>query len=65
MFGDGLFEKDGVVYTPQQIADKLGVSRSAVINWLKTGQLHGFKAARQWRVEGKEVFHFLEKSTGR
>ena len=61
MVDKNFLQDDTKLFTPQQVADKLGVSRSAVINWLQTRQLSGYKAGRLWKIDSKDVFHFLQK----
>lgn len=49
--------------TPEEVAKELGITRRAVYDLLRTGQLKGYRAGRKWVVkpEGVEAFR---KSAG-
>jgi excisionase family DNA binding protein len=47
------------VYTPDEIATGLKVSKLAVYKWLQKGDLKGFKAGKMWRVTREEMEAFL------
>jgi excisionase family DNA binding protein len=39
------------LYTPDEVAAALSVSRFTVIRWLRVGTLRGLKVGSQWRIE--------------
>jgi excisionase family DNA binding protein len=45
--------------TPEDAADRLSVSRDAILSWLQRGQLKGVKAGRLWRIREKDLEDFL------
>lgn len=47
------------VFSPENIADGLAVSRKTVYLWLQTGQLVGFKVGKLWRITREELENFL------
>ncbi len=47
--------------TPEAAADRLVVSRSTILVWLKTGQLKGRKAGRLWRIREHDLEEFLKE----
>jgi len=49
------------LYTPEEVAEKLRVSRRAVYEWLKSGKLNGFKAGQYWRVTEEDMTLFLKR----
>jgi excisionase family DNA binding protein len=49
------------LYTPEEVAKKLRVSRRAVYEWLKSGKLNGLKAGQYWRVTEEDMTHFLKR----
>jgi excisionase family DNA binding protein len=51
-------------YSPREIAERFGVSNTAVNSWLKQGKLEGFRVGNRWRVRKEAVFKFVEESTG-
>ena len=48
------------IYTPDEVANKLKVSKRTVYGWLQNGKLMGFKVGTMWRIR-KEA---LEEFTG-
>jgi len=47
--------------TPKDAADRMAVSPSAVLLWLKTGQLRGVKAGKLWRLRESAIDEFLKE----
>ncbi len=47
------------VYTPDDIAEGLKVSKLAVYKWLQNGKLKGFKAGKMWRITREDLEEFL------
>jgi len=56
---------DTKLYTPQEIADRFNLNQNTVFSWLRNGHIKGFKVGARWKVEEKEIFRFLQESTGR
>jgi excisionase family DNA binding protein len=44
----------------QEVADRLGVTRQAVHNWINEGRLRAFKAGRALRIPESAVLEFLK-----
>ena len=51
-------------YSPREIAERFGVSNTAVNTWLTQGKLEGFRVGNRWKVTKEAVFRFVEESTG-
>ncbi|MBZ5618407.1 MAG: helix-turn-helix domain-containing protein [Acidobacteriia bacterium] len=49
------------LYTPEEVAEKLRVSRRAVYQWLNSGRLNGLKAGQYWRVTEEALTQFLQR----
>jgi|TARA_Y100000031_G_scaffold113820_1_gene125765 excisionase family DNA binding protein len=50
-------------YTPQEIADLLGVSRFSIWRYIRSGKLKAIKLTeRNFRIEKKELDKFLKQS---
>jgi excisionase family DNA binding protein len=49
------------LYTPEEVAEKLRVSRRAVYQWLNSGKLNGLKAGQYWRVTEEDLNQFLKR----
>ena len=49
------------LYTPEEVAAKLRVSRRAVYQWLTSGRLSGLKAGQYWRVTEEDLTRFLKR----
>jgi excisionase family DNA binding protein len=47
-------------YTPEEIAERLKVTRRSVYTWLLSGQLRGLRAGDKWRVAEPDLTAFLE-----
>ena len=41
--------------SPQQVAQRLGVTQRTVYNWLRSGKLRGKKFGGVWRVHARET----------
>ena len=50
------------IFTPEEIADKLKMSRSTVYRWLRNGELKSFKAGKLWRVTRADLEAFPGRS---
>ncbi len=46
--------------TPVDIAKRLQVNERTVTQWLRKGQLRGFKIGKEWRVLVEDLEAFLE-----
>lgn len=49
-----------VLLTPEEVAEKLKVTRRSVYAWLLSGRLAGLRAGDAWRVPEESVLAFLE-----
>ncbi len=47
------------IFTPEEIAEKLKVTRLTVHRWLRSGELKAFKAGRLWRITRVDLESFL------
>jgi len=47
--------------TPEDAADRLAVSKSTILDWLRSGQLKGVKAGRLWRLRERDLAEFLKE----
>lgn len=50
------------IFTPEEIADELSVSRKSVYVWLQKKELVGFKVGKLWRVTRADLETFLGRS---
>ena len=48
--------------TPPQVARRLQVNERTVTQWLRKGNLRGFKVGKEWRVSPRDLEVFLEQS---
>ena len=48
------------LYTPEEVAETLRVTRRAVYEWLKTGRLRGVRAGNRWRIRPEDVEAFTQ-----
>ncbi len=56
--------KEIVVYTLQEVANIMKVTRRTVYNWLKAGKLEAFKTGKEWRVTQEALENFTKTGTG-
>ncbi|MBT1279310.1 helix-turn-helix domain-containing protein [Thermoanaerobacter sp. CM-CNRG TB177] len=47
------------LYTPEELAELLKVSRETVYNWLRSGKLKGIKVVNFWRIPESELNRLL------
>jgi excisionase family DNA binding protein len=47
--------------TPEQVAERLQISRLTVMGYLRAGKLKGVKVGRLWRVRERDFEAFLER----
>jgi excisionase family DNA binding protein len=52
----------GKIYTPDEIATGLKVSKLAVYKWLQKGDLKAFKAGKMWRITQEDLEAFIGRS---
>ena len=50
------------LFTVLEVAERLKVRQRTVERWLLSGQLHGLKAGRKWRVKPSAIEAFLQAS---
>lgn len=43
------------LYTPEEVAELLKVSRETVYNWLRSGKLKAVKISHFWRISESEL----------
>lgn len=48
------------LYTPEEVAARLKVTRRAVYQWLLSGRLKGFRAGQHWRISEEDLLGFLK-----
>jgi len=48
------------LYTPEEVAERLKVSRRSVYVWLLSGQLAGLKAGHGWRIQERAIVDFMK-----
>ncbi len=53
---------DEKLLTPQQVAERLQISRLTVIWYLRTGRIRGRKVGRLWRITEDDLHTFIEGS---
>jgi excisionase family DNA binding protein len=53
------------LYTPEEVAGRLKVSRRAVYQWLTMGKLVGMKAGQGWRITEEALIDFMKHSSPR
>ncbi|WP_272999437.1 helix-turn-helix domain-containing protein [Hydrogenibacillus schlegelii] len=47
--------------TPEEVAERLRVTRRSVYEWLRTGRLRGLKAGTRWRIRPEDLERFLSE----
>lgn len=54
---------DEILYTPQEVADRLKVSEQTIKLWLREGTLRGVRLGgkRIWRIPESAIQEFLDK----
>lgn len=55
---------NGIVtfYTVTEVANKLSIYRKTVINWIKSGELEGYKFRNTYRIKSDDLNSFILKS---
>jgi excisionase family DNA binding protein len=51
---------DQKLLSPEQVAERLQISRWTVMDYLRAGKLKGHKVGRLWRVKESDIEAFLE-----
>jgi excisionase family DNA binding protein len=49
--------------TPEEVAERLRVSRPTVYAWLKIGRLQGLRAGKAWRIRPEDLTAFLQRNS--
>ncbi|MEW6771860.1 MAG: helix-turn-helix domain-containing protein [Bacillota bacterium] len=49
------------MFTPEEVAKKLKISRSTVYLWLREGRLKGVKVGDLWRIPEEAIQEFLTR----
>jgi excisionase family DNA binding protein len=58
-------EEDGMkveerLWSPEEVAERLGMSRSTIGEWLRSGRLKGRRIGRFWRVKESDLQAFMD-----
>ena len=53
---------DEKLLTPEQVAERLQISRWTVMDYLRAGRIKGHRVGRLWRIKEKDLEAFLEGS---
>jgi excisionase family DNA binding protein len=53
---------DVKLLTPEQVAERLQISRWTVMDYLRAGRTKGHKVGRLWRIKAEDLDAFLEAS---
>jgi excisionase family DNA binding protein len=51
---------DQRLLTPEQVADRLQISRVTVMDYLRKGRLKGHRVGKFWRIKEEDLEAFLE-----
>jgi excisionase family DNA binding protein len=51
------------LYTPEEIASRLKVTRRTVYQWLKDGHLQAMKVGKGWRISPAQLEAFAQRSS--
>ena len=58
--GSGVWNQEGAeLLTPEEVANRLRVTRRTVYTWLKLGRLRGLRAGKGWRIRPADLDAFL------
>lgn len=49
------------LYTPEEVADMLRVTRRTVYEWIRSGQLKAVKVGRQWRITEDDISKMMTR----
>lgn len=49
-----IFE-DERLYTPQEVAKAIGISKEAVYKWINQKKVKAYKIGKFWKIEGREL----------
>lgn len=55
--------EDIKVYTLNEIADLLHVTKRSLYSWIKSGRLKALKVGREWRVTKESLEAFMAENT--
>lgn len=55
--------EDKKVYTLDEVAEMLKITKRTLYNYVKTGELKAVKIGKYWRVTRENIDNFLAKGT--
>ena len=55
---------DSRLYRTGEVAKLTGVTRQAVLNWIKQGWVRAIRIGRYYRIRGSDLKRFLNEGTG-
>ena len=47
------------LFSVEEVAERLGMSRYTISDWIKTGRLTGVKIGKYWRVKERDLEAFI------
>ncbi len=57
--------RESLLLTPTDVANRLQMNERTVTQWLRKGQLRGFKIGKTWRVSVNDLETLLEASANK
>jgi excisionase family DNA binding protein len=48
------------LFSAEEVAERLGMSKYTITEWLKAGRLRGIKIGKYWRVKESDLQAFLD-----
>ena len=55
-------EDEKIYYTPEEVAEKLNVTPKTVRDWLKNGNMTGYKFGSKYRITKEDFNEYLDRS---
>lgn len=57
-------EKETIdVYSLNEVADILQITRRTLYNWIKENKIQAFKVGKEWRISKEALREFMEHGT--
>ncbi len=53
------------LYTPEEVAEVLGISPLTTRNWLRSDRIHGVKVGKEWRVRERDLQAYIDGLNGK
>lgn len=60
---DSMFDCYDDILTPEEVAEALRIGMNAIYDKLRSGEIHGFRNGRSWRISKEALIDYVRRKS--